>query len=130
MERGWAYAARRCVGLCMGRRPSTTRSGCGWCWPTSSCQTACGSTTTAKRVYVCNLRAEAAETRGYDVAGHVAALRDHGIEPDVVLVQADGQLEIGEVQADVVLADVARPHGMAHDSTKLATALAGLLPSS
>jgi uncharacterized cofD-like protein len=88
------------------------------------------STTSAQRVYVCNLRAEAAETRGYDVAGHVAALRAHGIEPDVVLVQADGQLEIGaDVQADVVVADVARPHGMAHDSTKLATALAGLLPS-
>ena len=39
------------------------------------------------RVYVCNLRAELAETRGYDIADHVAALRRHGVEPDIVLVQ-------------------------------------------
>jgi uncharacterized cofD-like protein len=84
-------------------------------------------TSMAQRVYVCNLRAEAAETRGYDVARHVAALRDHGVEPDVVLVQANGQLKLGDVGADVVIADMARPHGMAHDSTKLAVALAGLL---
>lgn len=87
------------------------------------------ATTSAQRVYVCNLRAEAAETRGYDVARHVAALRAHGVAPDVVLVQSEGQLTLGDVEADVVMADVARPHGMAHDSAKLATALAGLLPS-
>jgi uncharacterized cofD-like protein len=85
--------------------------------------------TSAQRVYVCNLRAEAAETRGYDVARHVAVLRDHGVDPDVVLVQAHGQLDLGEVDVDVVVADLARPHGRSHDSDRLAATLAGLLAS-
>lgn len=89
----------------------------------------------AQRVYVCNLRAEAAETRGYDVARHVDALRDHGIEPDVVLVHAprggSGGLGIGAGPGvRLVTADVARPHGLAHDSVKLGTALAALISAS
>ncbi|MGH9213733.1 MAG: gluconeogenesis factor YvcK family protein [Acidimicrobiales bacterium] len=85
------------------------------------------ATTSAQRVYVCNLRAQAAETRGYDVARHVAALRDHGVQPDVVLVQVNGPLDLGKVDAEVAVADVARPHGRAHDSDRLAVALAALL---
>jgi uncharacterized cofD-like protein len=80
-----------------------------------------------RRVYVCNLRAEATEARGYDVAAHVAALARHGIEPDVVVVQP-GALPRGDVGARVVEADVARPHGLAHDSEKLAKTLASLVP--
>ena len=45
------------------------------------------SATPGPTVYVCNVRAEAGETRGYDVAAHVEALRRHGIEPDVVVAQ-------------------------------------------
>jgi len=82
-------------------------------------------------VYVCNLRAEGVETFGYDVAAHVAALRRHGIEPDVVVTQAGGlplgQLDAG-VEVEVVQADVARPNGLAHDSAKLARVLAELVP--
>jgi uncharacterized cofD-like protein len=81
--------------------------------------------TRGRRVYVSNLRAEAGETRGYDVAAHVAALRRHGIEPDVVVTQAAG-LPVGEVRAEVVEADVAKPNGLAHDDTKLALVLAEL----
>ena len=81
----------------------------------------------AVRVYVCNLRAEAAETRGYDVARHVAALRAHGIAPDIVLVDANSPLPHGEVKAELAVADVARPRGLAHDSDNLATALAMLV---
>ena len=77
-------------------------------------------------VYIANLRAELRETRGYDVAAHVAALRRHGIEPDVVLVQP-GALPVGEVDAEIVTADVARPHGLSHDSDRLAAALHDLL---
>jgi uncharacterized cofD-like protein len=76
-------------------------------------------------VYVCNLRAEAGETRGYDVAGHVAALRRHGVEPDVVLAQRDS-LPRGDVGVPVVEADVARPDGLAHDPVLLGAALADL----
>jgi uncharacterized cofD-like protein len=80
-----------------------------------------------QRVYVCNLRAEACEARGYDVAAHVEALARHGIEPDVVVLQP-GALPRGEVSAGirVVEADVARPHGLAHDSEKLAATLGAL----
>ena len=46
-------------------------------------------------VYVCNVRAEAGETRGYDVAAHVAALRRHGVEPDVVVAQ-QGRAAVGD----------------------------------
>jgi uncharacterized cofD-like protein len=79
-----------------------------------------------RRVYVCNVRAELGETRGYDVAAHVDALRRHGIEPDVVLAQR-GALAHGEVGALVVEADVARPHGLAHDPARLGAALRALV---
>jgi uncharacterized cofD-like protein len=85
-------------------------------------------------VYVCNLRAEGVETFGYDVAAHVAALRRHGIDPDVVVTQVGG-LPLGDLGAlragagiEVVEADVARPRGLAHDSTELARVLAELVP--
>jgi len=81
--------------------------------------------TTAQRVYVCNLRADGAETRGYDVPRHVVALRAHGVHPDVVVVQEATSGSIDGVK--VVTADVARPHGLAHDSVKLGATLAGLL---
>jgi uncharacterized cofD-like protein len=82
-----------------------------------------------RMVYVCNVRAELAETRGYDVADHVAALRRHGIEPDVVLAQR-GALPLGEAEAagvEVVEADLVRPNGLAHDPARLAAALAELV---
>ena len=80
-----------------------------------------------RRIYVCNVRAEAGETRGYDVAAHVDALRRHGIEPDVVLVQP-GALARGDVGAEVREADVVRPHGLAHDPAKLGEVLRTLAP--
>jgi uncharacterized cofD-like protein len=83
-------------------------------------------------VYVCNLRAEGTETFGYDVADHVAALRRHGIAPEVVVTQAGG-LPLGGLRelgagVELVRADVARPPGVAHDGAKLAAVLAELLP--
>lgn len=80
-----------------------------------------------RRVYVCNVRAEAGETRGYDVAAHVAALRRHGVEPDVVVAQR-GALGLGaDAGVEVVEAAVARPHGLAHDPALLGALLAGLV---
>jgi len=85
-----------------------------------------------RRVYVCNLEPEAGETQGYDVAAHVAALRSHGVELDVVLVHDGGSdggsMPLGEVGAgvEVVRADLARPDGRCHDSAKLAAVLAAL----
>jgi uncharacterized cofD-like protein len=77
-------------------------------------------------VYVCNLRPQVPETDGYDVAAHVDALRDHGIDPHVVIAQR-GALPAGSVDAEVVSAGVARPHGLAHDPVLLAAVLAALL---
>ncbi|MDX3524566.1 gluconeogenesis factor YvcK family protein [Streptomyces scabiei] len=88
------------------------------------------ASTRAQRVYVCNLEPEVAETQGYDVAGHVEALRAHGVEPDLVLVHDGGSMADGDVDARVVRADLARPdplYGTAHDSVKLAAALAAVL---
>jgi uncharacterized cofD-like protein len=79
-----------------------------------------------RRVYVCNLRAEAGETRGYDVAAHVAALRRHGVVPDVVLAQRGG-LQWGDVGVPVVEAEIARRDGLAHDPFLLGAALADLV---
>jgi uncharacterized cofD-like protein len=84
--------------------------------------------TAAQVVYVCNLRAELAETRGYDVADHVAALAAHGIDVDVVLHQSGG-LAPGDLHTTAVAADLARPNGLAHDPDKLAAALQRVRPS-
>lgn len=62
-------------------------------------------------VYVCNLRPQLPETEGFGPDDHVEALRDHGIEPDVVV--ADPGL--------------AAPDGRAHDAVLLARALRTLV---
>ena len=72
-------------------------------------------------VYVCNLRAEGTETFGYDVADHVAALRRHGIAPDVVVAQAGG-LPLGVSQSSARRGGAGRrcpAPGLAHDGAKL-----------
>jgi uncharacterized cofD-like protein len=80
----------------------------------------------AQVVYVCNLRPQVPETEGYDVAAHLDALEDHGVEPDVVLCHP-GALPVEGVRVEVVSAGVARPHGLAHDPDLLAVALSALL---
>lgn len=90
--------------------------------------------TSARVVYVCNLRPQPPETTGFDVAAHVDALASHGVEVDVVLHQRDG-LPLGDVGAAdgasrpvrAVAGDIARPHGLAHDPAGLAVALADLV---
>ncbi|GID33045.1 gluconeogenesis factor YvcK family protein [Paractinoplanes brasiliensis] len=86
-------------------------------------------TTTAQRVYVCNVEPEPGETEGYDVAAHVAALHRHGVCADVVLVPRDTALPLGDVSVPVAHADVAGAGGTAHDSWKLAVALAAIVPA-
>jgi uncharacterized cofD-like protein len=80
----------------------------------------------ARTVFVCNLRAEEPEVRGFDVARHVDVLAAHGIAVDVVVAQ-EGGLPVGEAASvDVVVADVDRPHGLAHDAELLGAVLARL----
>jgi uncharacterized cofD-like protein len=83
------------------------------------------STTTAQRVYVCNLGPQVPETEGYSVASHVEALRRHDVDIDVVL-RHPGALPAGQLTVESVERDVARDNGLAHDPEKLARALAEL----
>ncbi len=53
----------------------------------------------AQRVYVCNLFPQVPETEGYDVAAHVAALREHGVDVDVVLWDSQAGLVAGDVRS-------------------------------
>jgi uncharacterized cofD-like protein len=78
------------------------------------------------KVYVCNLRPQVPETEGYDVAAHLAALESHGVEVDVVLCDTSG-MRLGAPSRPWVEAPLARPNGLAHDSDKLAAALADLV---
>lgn len=80
----------------------------------------------AQRVYLCNLRPQEGETAGYDVAMHVGALLAHGIPVDRVICDSTA-IGVGETRVPVVDVDLARPHGRAHDPSKLAQTLSGLL---
>ncbi len=82
--------------------------------------------TAAQRVYVANLRPQPAETAGYDVGDHVAALAAHGIPVDVVLCDTTA-IALGQVTVPVVDRRLAKANGLAHDDGRLATALADLL---
>jgi uncharacterized cofD-like protein len=84
--------------------------------------------TSAQRVYVANLREQAPETAGYDVATHVAALARHGVLVDVVLADSDA-MAIGELcgVARVIRAPVAGDRLLAHDPVLLARQLEALL---
>jgi len=80
----------------------------------------------ARKVYVANLRPEAAETEGYDVAAHVAALEAHGVFVDVVVADTSA-ISLGQLSVPVVEARLARPNGLAHDPGRLAAVLADLV---
>jgi 2-phospho-L-lactate transferase/gluconeogenesis factor (CofD/UPF0052 family) len=77
-------------------------------------------------VYVCNLRPQVPETAGFDVADHVAALADHGLEVDVVLCHP-GALPMGEVAVACVEERVAVSDLSEHDPVLLSGALARLV---
>lgn len=82
--------------------------------------------TPARKVYVCNLAPQVAETVGLDVADHVGALVAHGVEVDVVL--CDGAaLALGRPPVRVMDVALAGPGGRSHDPGRLAKALADLL---
>jgi uncharacterized cofD-like protein len=80
----------------------------------------------ARRVYVSNLRPQDPETASFDVAMHVDALLAHGVLVDVVVCDSAG-IAVGEPAVPVVDVPLARPHGLAHDASKLAATLADLL---
>ena len=82
--------------------------------------------TRARKVYVCNLAPQVPETEGYDVAAHVRALADHGLDVDVVVCDPR-RLDPGNLAVPCRRADLARDDGPGHDPAKLAPALADLV---
>jgi uncharacterized cofD-like protein len=77
---------------------------------------------TGGRIYICNLRPQVPETSGFDVAAHVRALRDHGVEVDMV-IHDPSWMPTGTLDMPVIEAAVGRPDGLAHDSERLAAVL-------
>jgi uncharacterized cofD-like protein len=79
-------------------------------------------------VFVCNLK-PSKETVGFDVAAHLRALLDHGVRPQVALVDPAG-IALGDVPraVRVVTAPLARPNGWSHDIASLSRRLEALLP--
>lgn len=83
-------------------------------------------TASARTVYVANLHPQPAETEGFDVADHVAALVAHGIDVDAVVADTTA-IALGRLGVPVFDVPLAKANGLAHDPTKLASALAGLV---
>jgi uncharacterized cofD-like protein len=76
----------------------------------------------AGRIYVCNLRPQVPETSGFDVAAHVRALRDQGVDVDMV-IHDPLWMPTGILDTPVIEAAVGRPDGLAHDPGRLAAVL-------
>jgi len=77
-------------------------------------------------IYVANLGGEPGETDGYTLGDHVDAIRDHGIEPDIVL--ADLSLPVDDRVREVVVSRQLHAHeGLAHSPEMLAAAVSELV---
>ena len=81
---------------------------------------------TAQVVYVANLASHEAESEGYDVADHVAALTDHGLSPDAVLYDPDRLAGVAGLDT-AVWGHLTATNLAVHDPERLAEALAGLI---
>jgi uncharacterized cofD-like protein len=79
-----------------------------------------------RTLYVANLRPQPAETEGFDVADHAAALVAHGVVVDTVVADTTA-IALGPLAVPVVEGPLAKANGLAHDPVKLAAALAGLV---
>ncbi len=88
--------------------------------------------TPGRVLQVANLRVQVPETAGLDGTDHLRVVLAHGARVDTFLSAEDGALAVspesvqalGVVPVSVVLA---RPHGLAHDPERLASALHALL---
>ncbi|MDA3041158.1 MAG: uridine diphosphate-N-acetylglucosamine-binding protein YvcK [Actinomycetota bacterium] len=82
--------------------------------------------TRAQRVFVANIANDRGHALGFDRPEHVETLRQHGIVMDAV-VALPGTFRVEEVDAHVVVADVAHSDRYQHDPNKLGVALDALL---
>jgi uncharacterized cofD-like protein len=79
-----------------------------------------------RTLYVANLRPQQAETEGFDIADHVAALVAHGVLVDAVVADTTA-IALGHLEVPVVEGPLAKANGLAHDPVRLAAALARLV---
>lgn len=81
----------------------------------------------ARCVYVCNLREQVPETSDYDVAAHVAALVAHGVRPDAVVCDTT-EIAMGSVMDDVEIVNsrLTSKLPLVHDESLLGAALSKL----
>ncbi len=82
--------------------------------------------TRAQRVFVANVANDRGQAMGFDLPEHIETLRQHGIVMDAV-VAAPGTFRVDEVDARVVVADVADVDNYQHDPKKLGEILEALL---
>jgi uncharacterized cofD-like protein len=79
--------------------------------------------TSARKVYVANLRPQPPETEGFSLQDHVDALARHGVVPDVVLVDRRSAFGGDACTLPTRVADLAADSGLVHDVQKLASAV-------
>ncbi len=83
---------------------------------------------TGRKIYIANLGEQHPETTGHDVARHVEALKEHGVEVDFV-VRDPSALALGHVAGPTVVDwPMAGPSGKLHDPELLAEVLMQLMP--
>jgi uncharacterized cofD-like protein len=83
--------------------------------------------TKALKIYVANLLPQAEETLDMSLNDHVEALIRHGVEPDVVLVDAKSPFASHELLVRKVVDDLSGASGRVHDVAKLASSLKSLV---
>ena len=76
------------------------------------------------RIYVSNVANDRAEARGFGLAEHMAALRDHHVQPDVVIVDVGQRPPDGPFK--VITAPLCGADGWSHDPLALAAVLSTL----
>jgi uncharacterized cofD-like protein len=83
--------------------------------------------TSARRVFVANLRGQVPETEGYSLADHLEALERHGVTFDVAVTASDGTLASGSAWGEVVATPLTGRNPRVHDEARLAQCLAALV---
>jgi uncharacterized cofD-like protein len=79
--------------------------------------------TSARKIYVANLRPQSPETGGFSLQDHVDALIAHGVCPDVVLVDEASQYASEPCSLERRVVSLSGRNGLVHDVQKLAEAI-------
>jgi len=81
------------------------------------------ASSTARKVYVANLRPEDPETLGFSLQDHLDALRAHGVEPTDVIVDSASQFANQPCLISPFITSVTAKNPLVHDVPKLTQAV-------